>query len=65
MLEDNRLYFVVSDYIVSRRKNTVYLLNDAWDDWFRYETQYRVEYIDLNGESKKIGFVKIAEKKSN
>ena len=61
-MEDNRLYFVVSDYIVRRRKNTVYLLNDAWDDWFRYETQYRVEYIDLNGESKKIGFVKIAEK---
>ena len=56
----NELLFIVEDKI-GNRENTVYLLNDAWDDWFQYSTQYVVYYVDMKGYQKRIGFVKIAE----
>lgn len=38
-------------------RNVVYLVNDGWDDWFKYETCYRLEYRNIL-----IGTVKIAKK---
>lgn len=41
----NELLFVVDDK-VGLRENTFYLLNDGWDDWFQYSTQYIAYYVD-------------------
>ncbi len=59
-MAENDLIFKVSD-VCGTRKNTVYLVNDKWDDWFTYETQYVAYYVDNEGTNKRIGFVKIAE----
>lgn len=59
-MNENELLFVVSDAPGSR-KNTIYLINDRWDDWFTYETQYYAFYVDNEGDSVRVGFVKIAE----
>lgn len=40
-------------------QDVVYLLTDAWDDWFKYSTMYAVYYFDGSGESHSIGEVKI------
>lgn len=45
----------------SSQKNTVFLIEDRWDDWFRFETMYDLVYIDNYGKLKGIGKVKIAE----
>lgn len=47
----------------SSQKNTMFLIEDKWDDWFKYETMYDLEYVDINGEYRYIGKVKIAEMK--
>tara|TARA_R110002072_G_scaffold302374_1_gene484950 strand:- start:161 stop:1852 length:1692 start_codon:yes stop_codon:yes gene_type:complete len=39
----------------------VFLLTDAWDDWFKYNTMYVVFYFDDAGERHRIGEVKIGE----
>ena len=57
----NELLFIVDDK-VGIRENTFYLLNDGWDDWFQYSTQYIAIYIDEQGKQIRIGYVKIAEK---
>lgn len=51
----------------SLQKNTMFLIEDKWDDWFMYETMYDLEYVDKHGERNRIGKIKIAEKqmKSN
>ena len=59
-MDENELVFRVSD-TCGTRKNTVYLINDKWDDWFTYETQYVAYYVDNGGICQRIGFVKIAE----
>ena len=51
--------FVVGDTLLDQL-DTVYLINDKWDDWFTYETQYNMYYVDINGDSNWIGYVKIA-----
>ena len=57
----NELLFIVANE-VGLRKNTIYLLNDSWDDWFTYSTQYIAYYVDENSTRIRIGCVKIAEK---
>ncbi len=57
----NKLLFIVDDK-VGLRENTFYLLNDDWDDWFRYSTQYIAYYVGEGGKQTRIGYVKIAEK---
>ena len=42
-------------------KNTVFLLTDGWDDWFKYNTMYVVFFFDKDGEQNRIGEVKIGE----
>lgn len=37
--------------------STVYLINDNWDDWFKFETQYNVYY-----KRNSIGGIKIARR---
>lgn len=46
----------------STQRNTMFLIEDKWDDWFRYKTMYDLEYIDEYGEHKYIGKIKIGEK---
>lgn len=40
-------------------RDVIYLLTDAWDDWFKYSTMYAVYYFDEKGEGHSIGEVKI------
>jgi len=42
-------------------KNVVFLLTDAWDDWFKYSTMYIVFFCDEDGEQHRIGEIKIGE----
>lgn len=42
-------------------KNSVLLIKDQWDDWFKYETQFFMSYVDMMGESHDIGAVKIGQ----
>ncbi len=42
--------------------DTVFLLNDSWDDWFVYETQYYMLYVDEDCRQHRIGYLKIAKK---
>lgn len=60
-MQENKLLYIVGDKI-GNRNNTVYLEHTHWDDWFTYETQYFATYIDLVGDKKEIGLVKIAQK---
>lgn len=60
-MQENKLLYIVGDKI-GKRNNTVYLEHTHWDDWFSYATQYFATYIDLVGDKKEIGLVKIAEK---
>ena len=45
----------------SNYKNTIVIIKDHWDDWFTYETNNYVKYIDENGDVIDIGSVKIAQ----
>lgn len=40
--------------------NTLFLIKDNWDDWFRYETKYFLCYVN-NGQRVDIGSVKIGQ----
>ena len=44
------------------RRDTFFLLPDKWNDWFTYETMFRVVYFDKNGKKYNIGSVKIGQK---
>ena len=41
--------------------NTAYLINDNWDDWFEFETLYKLFYDDINNQRHTIGYVKIGQ----
>ena len=45
--------------------NTVYLINDKWDDWFEFETVYTVKYRDFYVGSIKIGKVGQTERRAS
>jgi predicted ATPase len=39
----------------------VHLVEDNWNDWFKYQTQYYLTYFDASGTAHDVGSVKIAE----
>lgn len=43
-------------------KNAVLLIKDYWDDWFKFETQFFMLYVDSMGNCQDIGAVKIGQK---
>ena len=47
---------------VEEYRESVLLIKDHWDDWFRFETQFFVSYIDSKGKLHEIGAVKIGQK---
>ncbi len=52
--------FIVGDTVLEQ-VDTVYLINDKLDDWFTFETQYSMNDVDGNGDSYRIGYVKIGQ----
>lgn len=42
-------------------KNSLLIIKDNWDDWFTYETNNYVRYVDEEGDVIDIGAVKIAQ----
>lgn len=46
---------------VERYKGSVLLIKDRWDDWFRFETQFFMSYVDSAGQLHDIGAVKIGQ----
>ncbi len=57
-----KFYFLqnsVSNY--AKYKHSVVIMKDNWDDWFTYETNNYVRYVDENGDVTDIGAVKIAQ----
>jgi hypothetical protein len=54
---------VVSTRRQCTESDTVYLIEDNWDDWFTYSTLYIMHYIDKRGIEHSIGGVKIGQKK--
>lgn len=41
--------------------SSFYLVEDDWDDWFEFSTQYGVHWIDEDGDRIRIGSVKIGQ----
>jgi ABC-type molybdenum transport system ATPase subunit/photorepair protein PhrA len=50
--------FKIPDQIL----NSAVLIEDAWDDWFTYETTYHLWYYDEDGDVTKVGRLKIGER---
>lgn len=46
---------------ITNYKNSTLLIRDHWDDWFKFETQFIMIYIDSNNQSHNIGAVKIGQ----
>ena len=53
---------VLKSYPVGKEKNTLYLIENDWDDWFTYETTYNVLYKDELGCPHSLDKVKIGQK---
>ena len=49
-------------FITTDNKRCVYLTNDNWDDWAKYETKYYMRVVDDKGKIKDIGSLKIGKK---
>lgn len=45
-----------------QKTNHIYLIEDMWDDWGKYQTQFSVCYIDKQGKEHFIGSTKIGQK---
>lgn len=43
------------------QENTIYLVEDQWDDWFRYSTMYQVILCAPNQINKRLGSIKIGQ----
>lgn len=52
---------VVSSIPSNRRKGDLLLVEDNWNDWFKYKTLYTLYYIDDNKKEQYIGQVKIGQ----
>ncbi|RNV98868.1 AAA family ATPase [Enterobacter asburiae] len=60
-----RVKFVLADSstpINTAKKRYVFLTNDNWDDWGKYETKYYMRVVDDNGIMRDIGHLKIGQK---
>lgn len=57
------LFFVLKEYpeYFNIYKNSIVLIHDRWDDWFQFETQCYVYYIQTDGMPFNIGDVKIGQ----
>lgn len=59
------MYFYVLDKypytIPDKYKNTILLIHDNWDDWFCFETQCNVHYIDEKNNDTYLGEIKIGQ----
>jgi predicted ATPase len=51
------------EYKIELIKNTAYLVEDQWDDWFRYSTMYDLWIINEKEEKLYMGKVKIGQDK--
>ncbi|WP_421413010.1 AAA family ATPase [Serratia plymuthica] len=61
----NKLTFLLVDNtssITTKNKRCVFLTNDNWDDWGKYETKYYMRVVDSSGKLKDIGHLKIGQK---
>lgn len=56
------LFSVVAILPSPRKKEHVYLIDDGWDDWGKYRTQFFVYVIDGVGKEHPLGAVKIGER---
>lgn len=54
-------FFVLDSLPQSNTSNTAYLINDNWDDWFEFNTLYKLFYDDNNNQRHTIGHVKIGQ----
>lgn len=43
-------------------KNSFVLVKDRWDDWFKYETQHYLYFVDENSSPQDIGYLKIGQR---
>ena len=57
------LFYVLKEYpeYFNRYKNSIILIHDRWDDWFQFETQCYVHYIQADGKPVNVGEVKIGQ----
>ncbi|MCG3708986.1 ATP-binding protein [Aliarcobacter butzleri] len=56
------MQFIVLDTLPQvNTSNTVYLINNNWDDWFEFETLYQLFYDDSNSQRHSLGYVKIGQ----
>ncbi|WP_449507368.1 AAA family ATPase [Enterobacter ludwigii] len=61
----SKLIFKLVDskgFITTDNKRCVYLTNDNWDDWGKYETKYYLRVVDDTGKIKDVGSLKIGKK---
>jgi ABC-type multidrug transport system ATPase subunit len=64
MLMSNPFKFSVlpkGSWIPSGAKHEGFLIKDNWDDWFKYETTFKLVIVDEAGERTDIGYVKIGQ----
>ena len=54
-------YLKRSVWNYSQYKNAMLIIKDTWDDWFRFETNNVLKYVDSKGGIHDIGYVKIAQ----
>ena len=54
-------YLKRSGWNYSQYKNAMLIIKDTWDDWFRFETNNVLKYVDSKGGILDIGYVKIAQ----
>ena len=47
-------FIIINNFVYNNNEDNVYLENSNWDDWFEFETVYRVYYLN-----KLIGNIKI------
>ncbi len=54
-------FFVLDSLPQLSTSCTAYLINDNWDDWFEFNTLYKLFYDDYNNQRHTIGHVKIGQ----
>lgn len=54
-------FYVLDSLPNNSNTNTAYLINDNWDDWFEFETLYKLFYNDNNNQRHTMGYVKIGQ----
>lgn len=57
------MFYVVSSHPqdFTTYKDSFVLVKDRWDDWFKYETQHYLYFVDPSGSPQDIGYLKIGQ----